>query len=61
MTEAEAIEVATNAMYDAMARGEGDDVQMTKVLAESMKDPRIAEAFAKVGYLDLLAEQNTKH
>ncbi|WP_454056056.1 hypothetical protein [Cupriavidus sp. Marseille-Q8015] len=61
MTESEAIEVATNAMYDAMARGEGDDVQMTKVLAESMKDPRIAEAFAKVGYLDLLAEQNTKH
>lgn len=61
MTESEAIEVATNAMNDAMARGGGDDVQMTKVLAESMKDPRIAEAFAKVGYLDLLAEQNTKH
>lgn len=61
MTEAEAIEVATKAMEDAMAQGGGDDIKLTKALAEAWKDPRIAQAFATVGYLDAMAEQNTKH
>ncbi|MEZ7780488.1 hypothetical protein O4A46_01615 [Cupriavidus gilardii] len=61
MTDTEAIEVATKAMEDAMKQGGGDDLKMTKALAEAMRDPLIAQAFATVGYLDVLAEQNTKH
>ncbi|MCG5259768.1 hypothetical protein EM868_09200 [Cupriavidus gilardii] len=61
MTDTEAIEVATKAMEDAMKQGGGDDLKMTKALAKAMRDPRVAQAFATVGYLDVLAEQNTKH
>lgn len=61
MTYLEAIEVATKAMQDAVGKSGGDDIQLTKAIAEAQQDPRIAEAFATVGLHDLLAEQNTQH
>ncbi|CAG2152604.1 hypothetical protein LMG19282_04229 [Cupriavidus campinensis] len=61
MNYLEAIEVAKKAMEDAVEQGGGDDIRMTKALADAMQDPRIAQAFETVGLHDLLAEQNTQH
>lgn len=61
MTYQEAIDVATKAMQDAVEQCGGDDIRLTKAIAEAQQDPRIAEAFATVGLHDLLAEQNTQH
>ncbi len=61
MNYLEAIEVATKAMQDAVEQSGGDDIQLTKAIAQAKLDPRVAEAFTVVGLHDLLAEQNTQH
>ncbi|KWR76462.1 hypothetical protein RN01_28085 [Cupriavidus sp. SHE] len=61
MTYLEAIEVATKAMRDAVEQSGGDDIRLTKAIAEAMHVPHIAKAFETVGLHDLLAEQNTRH
>ncbi|WP_423196768.1 hypothetical protein DFLDMN_000291 [Cupriavidus sp. H19C3] len=61
MTYQEALDVAQKAMEDAVGRCDGDDIELTKALAEATQDPVVAQAFEIVGMRDLLAEQNTKH
>lgn len=61
MNYLEAIDVATKAMQDAVEQCGGDDIRLTKAIAEAKQDPRVAEAFTLVGLHDLLAEQQTKH
>jgi len=56
-----AIDVATRAMQNALETSGGDDVRLTKALAESMQDPEVARAFRTVGYLTSMSEINTKH
>lgn len=61
MNYLEAIDVATKAMQDAVEQSGGDDIRLTKAIAQAKQDPRVAEAFTVVGLHDLLAEQNTQH
>lgn len=61
MTYQEALDMATKAMEDAVEKSGGDDIQLTKALAEATQNPDVAQAFEMVGMHDLLAEQNTSH
>lgn len=62
MSDSEANKLALRVMQEAVEQSGGDDIRLTKALAEAMQDPRVAAAFRAVGYDDLLEEQNsTKH